>query len=65
LIERGNQLLILEIKSGKTIHSEFLKNLKQFKKLNPDVQNYLVYGGSQDQDHSECEEVGFGDLEKV
>ncbi len=65
LIERGQTLLALEIKSAKTIHPDFFRSLNQFKKLCPAVQNYLVYGGTGLQIRSDARVVGFADLEQV
>jgi hypothetical protein len=39
----------VEIKSGKTIHPDFLKSLNGFGKLNPEAKTYLIYGGQEQQ----------------
>ena len=47
LLEEGDQLRAIEIKSGETLQESFFKNLKYFKKLTavPDDRFHLVYGG--------------------
>lgn len=46
IVERGHQLIPVEIKSGATFHADWLKNLEWFSKLQPGVNGFLVYGGS-------------------
>lgn len=65
LIERGQQLLAVEIKSGKTINTEFFKNLNHFKKIKSDASCFLVYGGNEVQKRSDCTVLGFNKLEMV
>jgi predicted AAA+ superfamily ATPase len=63
LIERNQDLLSVEIKSGKTIHPDFFKALNHFKKINPNAISYLVYGGNEKQKRTDCTILGFQDLE--
>ncbi len=51
LIEEGKNLKIVEIKSGKTIKTDFFKSLNRFEKLANDfsVKKYLIYGGDESQ----------------
>lgn len=65
LIERNQELIAVEIKSGKTIHQDFFKTLNQFKKTKPDSLNFLVYGGNEMQKRSNCTVVGFNDLDQI
>lgn len=65
LIERGLKLTAVEIKSAKTIHPNFFKTLKYFKKINPSVLSYLVYGGIETQDRTDGNVVGFNNLSKI
>lgn len=65
LIERDQELLAVEIKSGKTIHPDFFKTLTLFKKLKPNVKNFLVYGGKESQKRSDCTVIGFHELDKL
>ena len=62
LIERNQQLLSIEIKSAKTIHSDFFKTLNNFKKIKPETHSYLVYGGKEIQKRNNCTVIGFEDL---
>lgn len=65
LIESGTKLLAVEIKSGKTIHPDFLKNLKHFSKLKPDVSSFLVYGGNEYQTRTDATVLGFRHLDEI
>lgn len=65
LIERGQNLLALEIKSAKTIHPDFFKTLKYFHKIKPEVDAYLVYGGNEFQRRSDCKVLGYNYLTEI
>jgi uncharacterized protein len=65
LIERGQELLAVEIKSGKTINTEFFKNLHHFKKIKADASCFLVYGGNEVQNRSDSNVLGFNKLEMI
>ncbi len=58
LMDMGNTIVPIEIKSGKTVNDVFFKGLNYYKNLNPTVkQSYLIYGGDnyyQDNDHTVC-----------
>lgn len=49
VLEEGEQLLPIEIKSGATIAADFTDNLKKWSQLsdNPQQQSWLIYGGDQ------------------
>ncbi len=65
VIENGLQLSIVEVKSSKTIHPDFFKNLKNFKKFKSDVIAYLVYGGLEFQKRTEAMVIGFDQLDRI
>jgi predicted AAA+ superfamily ATPase len=65
LIEDGMKLLAVEIKSSKTIHPDFFKNLKQFSKVKPDVIPFLVYGGQEYQKRTDGTVLGFNKLNEM
>ena len=65
LIENGLKITAIEVKSAKTIHSDFFKNLKQFKKINPDVSSILGYGGNEFQKRSDGTVVCFNELYSI
>lgn len=52
LIENGSDLHALEIKSGKTINTNFFKTLDYFKMIKEDTQLHLVYGGAENQERT-------------
>ena len=45
LIDSGQRIKSLEIKSSSTISSDYFKGLAYYKKLNPRAETYLIYGG--------------------
>ena len=53
LIQDGLKLHAVEIKAGKTINGDFFKGLTYFKKIVPDAQLHLVYGGDEYQKRSD------------
>ncbi|ODS86548.1 MAG: AAA family ATPase [Cytophagaceae bacterium SCN 52-12] len=52
IVDEGLTLLPVEIKSGKTISSEFFKNLTYWLKLSGEKQGVVLYGGNQEQQRS-------------
>jgi predicted AAA+ superfamily ATPase len=52
VIDDGTSLLPLEIKSGKTVHQEFFKNLLYWLKLSGNDKGVVLYGGDQRQERS-------------
>jgi predicted AAA+ superfamily ATPase len=65
LIEKGQELSAVEIKSAKTIHPDFFKNLNIFKKIKPDTSAFLIYGGNEIQKRSDCTVLGFNQLDCI
>jgi hypothetical protein len=49
LLENGEQVTPIEIKSGKTISTNYFENLRYWRKLSalPEGEGYVVYGGEQ------------------
>lgn len=52
ITDEAGKLVPLEIKSGRTIHSEFFRNLEYWKKLSGAKNSFLLYGGEQEQKRS-------------
>ncbi len=46
IIDQGNNLVPIEIKSGKTISTEFMKGIRFWNKLTRTEGGYIVYDGS-------------------
>jgi hypothetical protein len=65
LIEDGAKLLAVEIKSSKTIHHDFFKNLRQFSKVKPEATPFLVYGGQEYQKRTDGTVLGFKQLSEI
>ena len=53
LIEKGNTVLPVEIKSGKTFQSSFLKNIRYWMKLTGEEKAHLFYDGDDTQKRSD------------
>jgi len=64
LYPKGPQWLPMEIKSGKTINSNWVKGFKTFEKLQPipDAGPLVVYGGAQTQRRGKAVICGLSDL---
>lgn len=57
LIDNGNSLIPIEIKSGRTISNQFFKNLDFWTRLSGEKKSYLLYGGSESQVRSDGKEI--------
>jgi len=65
LIERESSLLAIEIKSGKTIHQDFFKSLRDFSKDKPHVTSFLVHGGLENQKRADATVLSFANLHEM
>ncbi len=52
VVDRAGKLVPVEIKSGKTISSEYFKNLEYWNRLSGSKQSLVLYGGDQQQQRS-------------
>lgn len=57
IIDNGGKLLPIEIKSGKTLNSEFFKNIEYWSKLSGAEKSVLLYAGEQNQKRSTGKEI--------
>lgn len=57
IVDNAGTLTPVEIKSGKTINSEFFKNILYWNALSGEKQGYLIYAGEQEQQRSNGIEV--------
>ena len=57
IVDNAGKLLPIEIKSGKTINSEFFKNLTYWCNLSGEKKSILLYGGEQNQKRNMGTEV--------
>ena len=55
----------IEIKSGKTITSDFFNGLINFTKDKSGIKPYLIYGGNEIQKRSHFTALGFNELQKI
>ncbi|MBI4653157.1 ATP-binding protein [Candidatus Kuenenbacteria bacterium] len=67
IIEHGQKLIPIEIKSGLTVASDFLKNIAYWSKLagNLAEKGYLIYGGEVDQFRANINILGWKSIEKM
>ena len=56
IIENGNELIPLEIKTGSTVKEDFFKGIKFFQKINTQniKKSIIVYGGKEEQKRTKC-----------
>jgi predicted AAA+ superfamily ATPase len=52
IIDNGTSLLPLEIKAGRTINSDYFKNLTYWNKLSTETAAFIIYAGIQEEDRS-------------
>lgn len=52
LLESGNELIAIEMKSAKTIHSDFFKTLNYMSEFAPISKKVLIYGGEEKYERS-------------
>jgi uncharacterized protein len=67
LLVNSEQIVPVEIKSGKTISSSYFDNLKYWRQLAdlPESQGYVVYGGDQSMQTSAGNFVSWRQLERI
>jgi uncharacterized protein len=52
IIEDGDNVIPIEIKSGKTINSDFFKNINYWKNISHKEKAFIIYGGNEEQRRS-------------
>ena len=65
LIQDGINIKAVEMKSGKTIQSDFFNGLSYFQKIAPHSSSQLVYGGTEFQARTAATVYPIGDLYKL
>ena len=67
LYQRGSKLFPIEIKSGKTIQSNFFKNLKLYQQYSDKShgQSFLIYGGDKEQKRSHAHIIPWKRTDKI
>ena len=67
LLEAGETLQAVEIKSAETLSSEFFKNLKYFRRISniPDSHCFLVYGGERNQSRKHGRVIGWKHIDRL
>src|SRR5690606_7007975 len=67
IVDKGQKLIPLEIKSSKTIASDFFDNLNYWNQLSggSSDDSYLIFGGDQTQKRSGGRVLGWKNIDKV
>lgn len=67
LADLGQHIKIIEIKSGKTIHSNFFKGLNFFEKIQSgyNLSKYIVYGGNTPRKQHETQILPWNKVDKI
>lgn len=63
IIEEGQRLIPIEIKSGQTINSDFFKNINYWKNLTHSEKAFLIYGGKEEQRRSAAHVISWKNLD--
>ncbi len=53
VIDNGQKITPVEIKSGKTINTDFFKHLKYWKKISKNEDSLIIYSGDQEQERTD------------
>lgn len=65
ILERGDQLIPIEVKAGKTIASDYFEGLAYWQELSKQKHiPYLIYAGKQSQKRTQVEIVGWEDIDR-
>ena len=67
VIEKFNDLILIEIKSGKTIANDFFKGLRYWDKISDkkNYRKYLVYGGKENQKREIANIIGWNNIVSI
>ncbi len=67
LVDMGNFLIAIEIKSGKTVKPDFFKNLRKIMHYVDQlpVNAYLIYDGDEEQKRSDCQVISWKSIDKM
>ena len=67
IIEKAGKLVPVEIKSGKSIHTDFFRGLNYWEKISgqKNTPSYLIYGGDENQKHRNINILGWRDCQKI
>ncbi len=65
LVEEGNTIKIIEIKSSATISPDFFKGLNYYKKFNALTNPYLFYGGVHNSIRKEAQVLNWKSTEEL
>ena len=65
IIEKALEVTAIEIKSSRTIQSEFFKGIKYWNELNKKGNSYLIYAGEENQKRTAAEVLSWKYIYKI
>lgn len=67
IIKYGHELVPIEIKSAETFHSNFIKNIKYYKKINEDrsEKGYVIYNGVIEQNIQDVNIINYRNTSRI
>jgi uncharacterized protein len=65
IVENGQKIIPIEIKSGQTISDDYFKNIRYFSSLKEKHAAYVIYGGKESQPRTEATVLGWNDCLKA
>ena len=65
LVDESGRIKSVEIKSSKTISSDFFKGLNFYKNLNEKAISYLIYGGERESARNEAKVLSWNNVEEI
>jgi predicted AAA+ superfamily ATPase len=65
IVENGQKIIPIEIKSGQTISDDYFKNIRYFNNLKEKHGAYVIYGGKESQPRAEATVLGWNDCLKA
>lgn len=64
-IDRGTDLLPIEIKSGLTFQADWMKNLDWFAKVQDMQEKKIIYGGETNFTHGDCSVISWRNIHEL
>lgn len=66
-IEQNNEIIPIEIKSGRTVNKDYFSNLKYWQKLAPEnsKKSYVIYGGREKQMRENIQLLGWEHMQEI
>ncbi|MBN1128123.1 MAG: DUF4143 domain-containing protein [Chitinispirillaceae bacterium] len=65
IVEKGQEIIPVEIKSGQTVSDDYFKNLRYFNELSGKRGGFIIYGGNESQPRTDATVPGWKDCLKA